>query len=605
MALTVEQMDARVEQLLEQPNAAAEITQLLLENGATFENARSYAERQVQLFEEASSAAETGVRTATAVADPPADPEPASEDISDDEIIARAVELLESGTKRAEIKTTLLAEFDGIDSDVDGFIDSAYEREAEKIRDHEAEMIEHTMDVNDRAEKAEFEVKKLTVENAAIKTGQKIPLDDPAKIEAYKQQLDEFYRSRLPKFKAAKYPTFPDYVMHGTSLYEGFVKPICDKNSRIPSFLFMPALIALLNFVGNKVVIAFKNTSPSIFAVLIGQAGLAIKSSSVNDSLKFFNYAGVLDFANRDMQNADGKSIVFTVGSTEGLGVGMQRMNCKNAILFYDEFKTLADKAGIESSSMNGHLLTLYEGGSFSNSVKNKKEAFEIPAGTYVASLIACNTVENFNENWGRFAKQSAGMDSRFFFLLEPETLPAARVYNEVNTLQGAIQMKIQIDQAIQQRTFEFEDSSLLDECLKRYGNRAEIRAEKFALGFAIILGRKTIDKDCIARGVALVAYESEVKDYLKVHESETKQAAWQQQIVSILRKQPGCVMPKKGKNSLMYAMKAQRFDTTIWNQFYRGLINAGIIREEGRGTIDSPVMVRLLETMDGSEGGE
>ena len=68
------------------------------------------------------------------------------------------------------------------------------------------------------------------------------------------------------------YPEFPHWVFQGTSIYEGFVKPICDKNSRYEEFLFMPAMTMLLNYIGgqDRVRIEYKGgMQPSVYLALI------------------------------------------------------------------------------------------------------------------------------------------------------------------------------------------------------------------------------------------------------------------------------------------------------------------------------------------------
>src|SRR6266704_947715 len=247
----------------------------------------------------------------------------------------------------------------------------------------------------------------------------------------------------LPVFEDVPYPKFPEYVMHGTSLYEHFVKPVCDANSRVSYFMWIPAMQMLLNYIGPKIKIKTgfgpRPFRGSIYTVLIGQKGKTNKSSSVGDAMSYFNYCGCLAHANRDVKNADGKTLTWTAGSPEGLGIDMQKTNCKNAILFYDELSQLVSKAGIETSALTSALLTMYEAGKFSNSVKSTKEAFSLDPDTYCASLIACTTDKKFAELWSKFAGADTGLDDRFFFLLQPEPLPKPKLRQYINTVMGSI----------------------------------------------------------------------------------------------------------------------------------------------------------------------
>src|ERR1700676_5818985 len=101
--------------------------------------------------------------------------------------------------------------------------------------------------------------------------------------------------------------------------------------------MFLPALAMLLNYIGPKVKIKGPLGSRlfrgSIYMVLIGRKGKTNKSSSVNDAMNYFNYCGVLQHANRDTKSAEGKTLVWTTGSPEGLGLEAQKLNCKNMFL--------------------------------------------------------------------------------------------------------------------------------------------------------------------------------------------------------------------------------------------------------------------------------
>ena len=51
----------------------------------------------------------------------------------------------------------------------------------------------------------------------------------------------------------------------------------------------------MLNYLGTKVRIEYKDIIPSLYTVLIGRKGRVIKSSSVKDAMKYFQYMGLLE----------------------------------------------------------------------------------------------------------------------------------------------------------------------------------------------------------------------------------------------------------------------------------------------------------------------
>src|SRR5665213_493109 len=403
-------------------------------------------------------------------------------------------------------------------------------------------------------------------------------------------------------FVIPPYPKFPLWVLKGTSIYEGLIKPYCDVNSRYEEFMFIPAVALMLNYLGGKVRIEGKDVIPSIFTVLIGQKGRIVKSSSVNDAIRYFKFAGVVDQAGTMTRNAEGKSLVWTAGSPEGLGLEAQRTNCKNIVLFYDELSTLTSKAGIESSTLISCLLNIYESGQFANTIKARKETYSLEAGSYCASLIACTTDRNFKTLWSKMSGVTSGLNDRFFFLYQPEKLKPVSPPVAVNTAPGAMKTLALINKALQKGMYKITDSSPLAHAMNGDNpleNRQEIRAEKFALYFAIDLGRDEIDEDCIERGLALVEYEKAVKRKLRPNEAITKEAQIQNDIVDFLLTQESgtCIY-----RDLERALHPERYGTSLWFQSYTGLQKASHIRITGTGKRGDPKVVTLLRAPEESE---
>lgn len=403
----------------------------------------------------------------------------------------------------------------------------------------------------------------------------------------------------LPIIPTIPYPKFPDWVMQGTSVYEGLVKPICDANpSRIASFMFMPAVVMMLNYLGTKVSVKMKNLKPSLYTVLIGKKGQAKKSSCINDAMDYFEMAGVLGQGLTETKNADGRSLVWTAGSPEYLGIQMQKTNCKNGMLFYDELSTLANKAGIESSTLKQGLLTMYESGKFSNGVKSKKDSFSLVPGSYCFSLVAGTAPKDFPETWSRLASGAEGLDDRFTFILQPEVLPERAPFVNVSVAGNALRTRVLIDRAVDKREFAFFDQSPLQNALEWMSDRDEIRAEKYALFFAVDLGLDDIDEDCVERAIALVRYEKAVKRYLRTSDADSKTAAIQMKLRTTLERAGG----RMGLRELERKMNAHRYDTFTWSNVYGGLKKAHIIREEGTGKPGDPLTVQTLRVMDDSD---
>jgi Bifunctional DNA primase/polymerase, N-terminal len=384
-----------------------------------------------------------------------------------------------------------------------------------------------------------------------------------------------------PTFRTTSYPEFPTWVMKGTSIYEEFVQPYCALNSRIPYFMWVPTAVLLMNYLGTKVKVALKGWTPSMYVVLIGEKDRAHKSSSLKDALRYMELTGLLSMYGKDIKNADGKAIVWEAGSPEGLGTQMQKINAKNAVLYYDELSVLTAKSQIEGSGMMGALLKLYESNGFSNSVKSTKESFSISPNSYTASLITATTDQRFHELWSQFAGDDTGLNTRFTFILQPKTLPEEELEEVVNYTAAATVTRKRADAAVMQGTFHFDygfdGKEMLKECQKICGGRAEIRAEKWSLYFAVDLGKTVIDEDCINRGVAMVMYEHQVKKYLATEEAATKSAGLQQRMVQLLERNNGR-MPEYGTRGFRALTGERKYGTDMWRKAFFGLVNDSVL---------------------------
>ncbi len=398
--------------------------------------------------------------------------------------------------------------------------------------------------------------------------------------------------------KSVAYPVFPRWVMKGTSVYDGLIAPICEKNSRYPEFMFMPAVALMLNYLALKVRVEYKNVIPSFYMVLIGQKGRVIKSSSVADVIQYLHFAGLVDDASPSIRNAEGKSLVFTPSSAEGLGVEMTRTNCKNAVAYYDELSLLTAKAGIEGSSLLPQLLTMHESKKFSSLIKGKKESFNFDIGSYCTSLIACTTDKNFHKQWSRMAGDSSGMDDRFFFLYQPEILKPLTPFTLVDTKEAALETRKRVDKAVKQGVYSIEDSTSLEAVIGKIGIRGASRVEKLSLYFAVDLGRDFVDSECIERAIAICKYEIAAKKYLRTFESSSREGTIQNEIMQTLQRNSGA-MPKRELERIVHPI---RYGVSIYNQCYYGLQKNGYIAETGTGIKSDPFQVILMRSIEEDE---
>lgn len=404
-----------------------------------------------------------------------------------------------------------------------------------------------------------------------------------------------------PVIKAVSYPVFPDvkWLFKGCSIYEGLVKPICDANpSRRAEFMMMPALTVLLNYVGTKVRIEYKGLIPSIYLVLVARKGKLHKSSSIQDAIDYMQLAGAADYAHAGTRNAEGKSLVWTAGSPEGLGMEMSRTNCHNSILFYDELATLSKKVAIEGSNMGAALSIMYESGMFANTVKSRKEHYAHQPRTYCASLIAATTDTNFTSTMSPIISSAQGNDERFFYLYQPEIIPKPAPQKWIDTKEGSALTCKRIQEAVRKSVYSITGDTTCLEYLSSINNRLEQRAEKWALALAIDSGKDSIDDDILDRAFAIAKYEIAVRKYLYLPESNTREAAIQNEIRQVLQRNGGSILQR----DLHKLMHPERYGTTLWRQVYVGLLQGGWIAESGTGVKGDPKQIILMRVAEEEE---
>jgi hypothetical protein len=196
----------------------------------------------------------------------------------------------------------------------------------------------------------------------------------------------------------------------------------------------------------------------------------------------------------------------------------------------------------------------------------------------------------------------TSGLNDRFYFVMQPEILKDVTPPVSVATQDGALETRKLIDRAVMQGVYRIVDSSPLAAVMNgsnRFENREEIRAEKFALYFCIDSGKTEIDEEDIEKGLALVEYERAVKRKLRPSESVTREAQVQNDLVDFLLSQPN---GKTTYREVLRALHPERLGTTLWGTSFQGLVKAGQIMVQGKGTKTDPKTVTLLHAPEESD---
>jgi hypothetical protein len=427
----------------------------------------------------------------------------------------------------------------------------------------------------------------------------------------------KFDASCIDRSETITKPKFPSWVMLETSIYRGLIEPAMRTSTKRPELIFMPLVATILNSVGTKVRIKGLNNTPlSLFLGSLAVKGW-FKSSSAELGFKYMQWAGLSEEHRISTANADGKQLIFTAGSMEGLGINMTKTRCANAILYYDELRSCISKVNIENSSFAPHLLTIYEGGRFANLIKSTRESFAFESGQYCASWIWCSTIKSFHENWPKIMGSNSDLIDRLFIVLGPEKADKdekASFYADPDCMAGAAETRALIDRALKQGTFDYEDlgqaQTMIAEGLKGLSvvneedddsqnlslSRIVGLTQKLALFFAIDLGLDSITGDCLERAIALTRYRCDVIRYIRPIEAESTLGRLQARMEHVLRSNSGTMTEKLWKDALNY----RRYDTELWARAWKGKAQAQQIVFYTDTIMGRPVkMVGLLKRAD------
>jgi hypothetical protein len=355
--------------------------------------------------------------------------------------------------------------------------------------------------------------------------------------------------------------------------------------------------VHLLNYIMIRVRVERRTQTSGILLLNIGERGKALKSASCDLAFEYMFKIGLGKKFHRNLKPEDlqERSLIVTAGSPEGFLGKLAKLECLHGILYYDELSKLVSKANIESSSMVPDLCTMLESGEFSSiTLKNSPV---LNAGEYCISVIANTPSKSFLHVWAQLhGNESTGLEDRSFFLLEPQVKkPQTSRIDVPFTSAGLSKTRSRVDAALEQRTLSAGSWQLFDDVIGRLTIRAEVRAEIFALGFAVDLGRSEVDDDCKRRGIALAEYDLATKHYLRPIEADTPQGATQQEILRTLE-HAGGQMPYR---QLCQEMNYMRIGTTLWDKAFLGLtqgLHPRMRIEKGLpGCNGKPAMVYLL----------
>lgn len=401
------------------------------------------------------------------------------------------------------------------------------------------------------------------------------------------QEQAALQEPEIEKSEAVRYPQFPEWVMKGTSLYDGFAKPTYDASDKYAELLFMPALVLFVNYISaGRVPIKMTPVRPNIFLGIIGPYGKFYKSTACEDAQEYFSMMGLCTKVNSSLKSNDGgKTVVISPGSTEGLGIKLGKLNANHALIYNDELSKFIAKANVENSSFISDMLSFYEAREYGNQVKRDSESFGFNAGKYCFSWVWCTTDRKFPGLWSKLPGDHVDLDNRMFFLLTPEVpRVSGQRFIQASLGPGALETRRRIEGAVAIGEFEYAEDFMIDSYFQLFADdpRDQALLQTLALYFAVDLNPGlndapfgTIGFGAVERAADLVKYRRETRKFLDIADvAETQQGRLQKRIIRELRRHGGKIRYRE----LYRNLDALSVGTDFWNKALHGLVNSGII---------------------------
>lgn len=200
--------------------------------------------------------------------------------------------------------------------------------------------------------------------------------------------------------------SFPYNIIDG--LAGEFTETYCNRLEVPPEFMYMSFLTCLGSMFAKSLTITTEiKPQPRLYILLLGGSAEERKSTAIEESVKFFDYA----LKKRNITQASSLQLhtCLGVGSAEGLAKKLQN---NNLLLCYDEFKAFISKAKIRNSTLLQCVNSLFE----SNRYENQTSKAEIIIENGSLSLLAASTTQTYESAWDS-SFTAIGFNNRLFIV--------------------------------------------------------------------------------------------------------------------------------------------------------------------------------------------
>lgn len=387
---------------------------------------------------------------------------------------------------------------------------------------------------------------------------------------------------------------FPSSVISGVA---GDFAKVYGSHLEAPEhFFFMSYLTVFGLYVSDKLCLkSQRKLAPRFFVVFLGESDNAKKSTAIEEATEHFS----------DLLKSSGdNSFKVCRGAASGEGLGRLLKKTPKVLVFYDELKTFASKAGIKNSTLLPCINTLFESVRFEN--WTSRDPLMIEHG--LIAMLAASTVDTYSNLFSP-AFMDIGFNNRLFLVPGDSDkdfcLPSPIPESEIKRLHNQLQKRLNLLQGNLTMSIEKDALKYWDQFykyIKRQGPHAK-RLDQYGLRLMPIIAlndmKTTVDFETVEKVISLLKWQLNVRQIYDPIDAEGKIARMEESIRRAFK-----IDKKWTRRDLQRKTHYNRHGIWVWESAIKNLIGNSELWLDAKTGIYNSEMSRKPKIQKQSNSG-
>lgn len=377
--------------------------------------------------------------------------------------------------------------------------------------------------------------------------------------------------------------SFPYNIIDG---FAGeFTETYCKRLEIPQEFMYIAFLTCLGSLLAKSITIKTQiKPQPRLYVLLLGESADERKSTAIDQTNKFFDYAlkPEEDEAPPEMAENTGADALslqlhtcLGTGSAEGLA---KKLKNNNLLLCYDEFKAFISKATIRNSTLLQCVNSLFE----SNQYENQTSKSQIVIKNGRLSLLAASTIETYESSWNK-AFTAIGFNNRLFIVPggaeRKHSIPPKIPDRELQRLSSGLYKILNFIGTFRELDITKNARGLFHEWyMNRPSSIHSKRLDGYALRFMELFAANkmidTIDESIVNNAIELMDWQFEIRQLYDPIDADNEKAKMEEKIRRTLVVQNKSLTDRQ----LKQATNANRTGLWIYKMGVKNLKDSGEI---------------------------